>query len=111
MAEKRLAWVGSSLDDLRGFPEEARRQAGYELSRVQLGQMPTDWKPMPSVGAGAYEIRVHTGEEYRVFYVAKFAEAVYVLHVFNKHTRETPQADLDLAKQRLREVIARRRRR
>ncbi|HEY2824362.1 MAG TPA: type II toxin-antitoxin system RelE/ParE family toxin [Gemmatimonadales bacterium] len=111
MHEKPLVWVGSSLADLRAFPTDARRQAGYQLYRVQCGEMPTDWKPIPSVGAGVYEIRVHTRDEYRVFYVAKFVEAVYVLLAFDKHTRQTAPADLDLARQRLKDVMASRGRR
>jgi phage-related protein len=100
MAEKPLLWVGSSLKAIRDFPEAARRQAGYELFRVQRGEDPTDWKPMTAVGAGVAEIRVHTALEHRVFYVAKFAEAVYVLHAFEKRTQRTRREDVDLAKRR-----------
>lgn len=108
MADKPLLWVGSSLDDLRRFPEEARRLAGYELRLVQAGLMPTDWKPMASIGAGVYQRRIHTTTEHRVFYVARFAEAVYVRHAFEKRTRQTRQADIDLGSARLREVLRRR---
>lgn len=73
---KPLFWVGSSLDRLRGFPEVPRREAGYQLHRVQLGMEPTDWKPMRSVGSGVIEIRIHEAGEYRILYVAKFSEAV-----------------------------------
>jgi predicted XRE-type DNA-binding protein len=69
MAAKPLCWVGSSRDDVRAFPDDARRAAGYEPGRVQEGLMPTDWRPMATVGLGAYEIRVHTRLEHRVFYV------------------------------------------
>ena len=70
--------------------------------------MPTDWRPMATVGLGAYEIRVHTRLEHRVFYVAKFEEAIYVLHAFEKRTRQTPQGEIALAKKRLAELLARR---
>jgi phage-related protein len=70
---------------------------------------PSDWKPMSSVGVGVQEIRVRTGPEHRVFYIAKFEEGIYVLHAFEKKTRKTPKADLDLAKSRLRELLSRRR--
>jgi len=100
VAAKPLSWLGSSLDDLRAFPKDARREAGYQLGRVQQGLMPSDWRPMGTVGPGAYEIRIHTGVEHRVFYVAKFEEAVYVLHAFQKRTRQTSQADLTLARTR-----------
>jgi phage-related protein len=103
--DKPVSWVGSSLDAVRQFPAEARRTAGYELRRVQQGLMPSDWKPMRTVGPGVMEIRLHTGLEHRVFYVARFEEAVYVLHAFEKRTRKTTQADIELAKRRLSAVL------
>jgi phage-related protein len=103
--DKPLSWVGSSLEALRAFPAAARRAAGYELHRVQQGLQPSDWKPIRTVGAGVMEIRLHTGREHRVFYVAKFEEAVYVLHAFEKRTRQTAQADIDLARKRLAAVL------
>jgi phage-related protein len=108
MAEKPLYWLGSSLEDLRAFPKEARRAAGHQLDLVQHGLEPRDWKPMPTVGAGVYEIRVYAGTEYRVFYIAKFAEGVYVLHAFEKRTRQTRRADIDLARKRLSDLRGRR---
>jgi phage-related protein len=96
---------------IRAFPDEVRKVAGFQLWRVQRGLEPNDWKPMPSVGLGVQEIRIHTGTEHRVLYVAKFAEAVYVIHAFEKRTRRTPNADLDLARQRLRLLITQRTRR
>ena len=108
MREKPVSWLGSSLDDLRAFPEDARRGAGYQLGRVQQGQMPSDWKPMTTVGAGVIEIRVHTGLEHRIFYVAKYEEAVYVLHAFEKRTRQTPQPEIELARKRLADLVRRR---
>jgi phage-related protein len=101
MIEKPLAWLGSSLDDVRAFPADAKRAAGYQLGRVQQGLMPDDWKPMATVGAGVNEIRVHTKLEHRVFYVAKYEEAVYVIHAFEKRTPQTRDADIGLARQRL----------
>jgi phage-related protein len=105
VADKPLDWVGSSLEDVRGFPLEARRQAGYELRRVQQGLLPTDWKPMRTIGPGVMEMRLHMGVEHRVFYVAKYEEAVYVLHAFEKRSRQTRQADIDLAKTRFGQVL------
>ena len=101
MAEKPLAWLGSSLDAVRAFPAEAKRAAGYQLRRVQQGLMPDDWKPMTTVGAGVYEIRIHTGLEHRVFYIAKYEDAVYVIHAFEKRTSRTREADIALARKRL----------
>jgi phage-related protein len=105
MADKPLHWVGRSLADLRAFPEEARQRAGYQLRRVQQGLLPDDWKPMPSVGAGVAEIRVHTDVEHRVLYVAKFEGAIYVLHAFEKRTRQTRSADIELARTRFAAVL------
>ena len=103
-----MSWLGSSLEDLRGFPDDARRAAGYQLGLVQQGLLPTDWKPMTTVGPGVIEIRVHTRLEHRLLYVAKFEEAVYVLHAFEKRTRQTPQPEIALAQKRLANLIRRR---
>jgi phage-related protein len=107
---KPLFWVGGALARLRGFPAVARREAGHQLYQVQLGLDPSDWKPMASVGPGVIEIRVHESGEYRVLYLAKFAEGVYVLHAFEKRTRQTRKADIELARRNLAEVLRHRRR-
>jgi len=99
-----LEFIGSSLDDLRNFPAEARRAAGFELNFVQQGLMPLDWKPMKWVGPGAMEIRIHVLGEWRVICVAKFAEAAYVLHAFQKRTQKTRQEDIELARTHYREI-------
>lgn len=108
---KPLAWVGGSLDDLRKFPADAQRAAGYQLRLVQSGGVPDDWKAMSTVGPGVYEIRVHTRAEHRVFYVAKYEEAVYVLHAFEKRTQKTRDLDIQLASKRLADVERERTRR
>ena len=95
-----LSFVGSSLDDLRGFPAAVRHAIGVELMRVQFGGVPRDFKPLGVVGAGAYEIRVHLEGAWRVIYVAKFEKAIYVLHAFQKKTRKTARSDLELAGKR-----------
>lgn len=77
---KSLKFVGSSLDDLRDFPDEARRSAGFELRAVQNGLEPSDWKPMRSVGPGVKEIRIRVLGEWRVIYVAQRRDSVYVHH-------------------------------
>ncbi len=107
---KPITWLGSSLEDIKAFPEEARRSAGFQLRRVQEGLAPNDWKPMPDVGAGVQEIRLHAAGEHRVLYVARFAEAVYVLHGFEKKTRRTPKRDLELARKRYGDLVQMRRR-
>ena len=97
---KPLNFVGSSLDDLRNFPDEARRAAGFELRAIQNGLEPSDWKPMQAIGQGVKEIRIHVLGEWRVVYVAKFHDAVYVLHAFQKKTRRTSLHDVNLARHR-----------
>ncbi len=111
MPDKPLVWIGDSREVITSFPDAARQITGFQLWRVQRGLDPNDWKPMPSVALGVQEIRIHTGVEHRVFYVAKFAEAVYVLHAFEKRTRETPKDDLELARHRLRLLLSQRVRR
>ena len=101
---KSLEFLGSSQDDLKNFPAEARRTAGFELHFVQQGLMPSDWKPMPQVGQGAMEIRIRVLGEWRVVYVAKFADTVYVLHAFQKKTQKTRQEDIELARKRYRAI-------
>ena len=109
MSEKPLFWLGSSRSDLKTFPPDARRIVGFQLRRVQQGLDPNDWKPMPTVGPSVREIRIHTGLEHRVLYVAKFTEGVYVLHAFEKRARKTPKHDLELARDRFRALVMRRR--
>jgi len=108
MTEKPVVWLRSALDDLRAFPEEARRSAGHEIHLVQMGLEPSDWKPISSVGHGVMELRIHSQLEHRVFYLAKFAEAVFVIHAFQKKTRKTAKHDIDLAQHRLAALIQRR---
>ena len=107
--DKPIDWRGSSLDDLREFPEVARRQAGFELRKLQRGEMPDDWRPFPEVGPGTNEIRIDCADGwFRVMYIAKFEEAIYVLHSFQKGSRKTSRGDVEIAKTRYRTVIAER---
>ena len=108
MPDKPLLWAGSALTDLQAFPGDARREGGFQLRRVQRGLMPADFKPLSSVGQGVYEIRIRTTKEHRILYIAKFAEGVYVLHVFEKRTRRTRPVDLAVARKRLAEVLRQR---
>ena len=96
-----LAFVGSSRDDLLDFPEDARREAGYQLDKVQRGDQPTDFKPMKTVGSGTYEVRItESGDEYRVFYVSKFGDTIYVLHAFQKKSQKTPERHVNIGRRR-----------
>lgn len=107
--EKPLFWLGSSRSEIRAFPSEARRTAGFQLLRVQQGLEPNDWKPLTIVGAGVREIRIHTDTEHRVCYVARFAEGIYVLHAFEKRSQKMAVRDVELARARYQELVAWRR--
>jgi phage-related protein len=102
---KPVIWKGDSLVRLRKTPADIRSDAVYQLELVQRGEAPADFRPMPDVGSGVMEIRLHGDNEYRVFYVARFEEAVYVLHCFVKKTQATRKADLDMGKQRYSALI------
>ena len=103
---KPIEFRGGALDDLCHFPTAARRAAGYQLYQVQEGLDPDDWKPMNSIGHGVREIRIREEDgAFRVMYVAKFAEAIYVLHCFQKKTRKTSPEDIALASRRYKDLI------
>lgn len=106
VVSKPVEFRGSALDDLRSFPEAARREAGFQLDQVQHGREPDDWKPMNTVGRGVREIRIRDAAgAFRVLYVAKFNDTIYVLHCFQKRTQKTSKTDLDLAAQRYRDLL------
>ena len=97
--------MGSSREDLKAFPEEARRQVGYQLEHVQEGADPDDWKPMSTVGAGVREIRVRESSgAFRCIYVATRPEGIYVLHCFQKKTQKISRQDLDVAQTRFKSI-------
>ncbi|WP_374478507.1 type II toxin-antitoxin system RelE/ParE family toxin [Zoogloea sp.] len=103
---KPISFRGNSLDDLRQFPLDARREAGYQIDRVQNGLEPSDWKPMNSVGQGVKEIRIRDADgAFRVIYLAKLADAVHVLHCFQKKSEKTTEADIELARKRFRALM------
>lgn len=98
-----VCFLGDSLKCIRDFPDDARHDVGYQLDKVQRGDQPEDFKPMPGIGKGVEEIRVsEPSGAYRVIYVARRAEAVYVLHAFQKKTQATPKKDLEVARHRFR---------
>ena len=102
MPDKSIIWLRSSRRDLRAFPALARQLAGFQLRRVQQGLDPDDWKPMPTVGPGVREIRLHIAGAHRVFYVATLAKAIYVVHAFEKKTQKTSARDLRIGRDRFR---------
>jgi phage-related protein len=97
---KPLLWVGSAREDLRRLPAAVRKELGTDLRRVQNGLVPRDWRPMGTVGFGVVEIRVRVQGAYRLMYIAKFAEGIYVLYVFQKKSQKTSGLDLDVARTR-----------
>lgn len=103
---KPLTFLGDALKALRSFPEDARQEAGYQLGKVQQGEQPDDFKPMPTIGKGVEEIRVwDENGTFRVVYTARLADAVYVLHAFQKKTQTTSRQDIETAKQRYSDLI------
>ena len=105
---KLAKFLGDSLDRIREFPEFARNEAGHQIYRVQIGLEPKDWKPLKTVGSGVREIRIRDESgAYRVIYLANTADAVYVLHAFQKKTRATSNRDLELASRRYAELVGR----
>ena len=103
---KPIEFRGTALGDLRDFPQSAKREAGHQLDKVQHGLPPDDFKPMKTIGAGVMEVRIRDeAGAFRVVYVAKFESAVYVLHCFQKKTPKTSPRDVELARQRLTELI------
>lgn len=106
MASKPVEFRGNALDELRSFPEAARRAAGFQIDRLQRGYDPEDWKPMPSVGKGVREVRIRDeAGAFRVIYIAKLEDAVYVLHCFQKKTQKTATGDIELARNRYKELM------
>jgi phage-related protein len=98
---KLLRFLGDSLKCLREFPDEARQDAGYQLDKVQHGELPDDFKPMPSIGKGVEEIRIWDDSgTYRVIYTARLIDAVYVLHAFQKKSQATAKRDIEIARKR-----------
>ena len=106
---KPIHWCASSHKDLLGFPKGVRQDAGYQLHLVQTGQDPLECSPLPHLGRGVMEIRVDEDTDtYRVIYIAKLEEAVYVLHCFQKKSKKgkkIPKPDENVIKLRYKDVI------
>ena len=104
MDKKDICFLGSTLEDIISFPNDAKREIGYQLVFIQACENPEDWKSFSDIGAGVKEIRIHKSNEFRVIYVTKFDECIYVLHAFVKKDKRTRKSDIDLAKQRYKEI-------
>lgn len=111
LVKKLIAWLGSTLKDLLAFPEAMRKEAGFQLHRLQCGPEAADWKPMVEIGMGVAEVRLRdsTGA-WRVIFVARYREAVYVLHCLQKKTQRTARCDIAIAKDRFQSLLINRRR-
>jgi phage-related protein len=102
---KPIRFLGNALKCLRDFPEDARQDAGYQLDKVQRGEQPDDFKPMPSIGKGLRKSGFGTMRTYRVIYTARMADVVVVLHAFQKKTQATSKRDVDMAKERFAQLM------
>jgi phage-related protein len=103
---KTVRFPGNLRKELQGFPEDVRLRIGHELYLVQTGEAPSDFKSMPEVGAGVFELRIRDDAgAFRVIYVAKFSAAIYVLHAFQKKSQRTSALDLELAIKRYRAIL------
>jgi phage-related protein len=102
---KTVVFMGDSLARIRAFPSGVRQDAGFQIDRIQRGDCPDDWKPMKTIGKGVREIRIKEASgHFRIAYLANLKDAVYVLHAFQKKTRQTRKTDIELARRRLREI-------
>ena len=104
MKLKPIKWLGSAYKDLLAFSKAAKSDVGYQLDKVQRGEAPSDWKPMHNIGMNVKEIRIYAKNQYRVIYVANYADYIYVLHCFVKKTQQTRKSDIDIAKTRFKEI-------
>jgi phage-related protein len=100
---KHAEFLGTALRDLKAFPDDARKEAGFQIDRVQRGRDPSDWKPLPSIGPGVMDIRIReVSGAFRVIYLANLRDRIAVLHAFHKKSQKTAQTDIDIAASRLR---------
>ncbi len=105
MTIKPIRWVGAARAEIQSLPEDVRKETGFALWQIQQGIPPSDFKPMAIVGKGVEEIRIGTENAYRVFYIARFEEAIYVLHAFQKKTQQTAKKNIELGQKRYQELL------
>jgi phage-related protein len=103
---KPVEFLSNTLNVIKQFPEKIIQDIGYKINLLQLGEILTDFKPMPTIGDGVSEIRFwHSSGTYRVIYAVKFKDFVYILHAFKKSSKKTKQADIDLARKRYKKLL------
>lgn len=93
------------MEDLSNFPESVRRKAGFQLRAIQSGEAASDFKSMTIVGLGVEEIRIRVEDAYRIFYVARFEESIYILHAFQKKTQKTSKLDIEIGQKRYPQML------
>jgi phage-related protein len=108
---KPIEWVGNSLEDLKDFPEEVQQVVGYALYLAQCGEKHPSAKPLQGFkGAGVLEVvEDFDGDTYRAIYTVKLAGVIYVLHSFQKKSKQgiaTPKQDIELIESRLKRAKA-----
>lgn len=105
---KELIWLGSSLDDLKSFPDEVQDEVGYALHCAQLGNTDSSVKPFKGYGSGVYEIVSNFNTDaYRAIYIVNLDDCLYVLHAFQKKSKsgiKTPKPDLNMIETRLKKL-------
>jgi phage-related protein len=104
-AAKEIIYCGSALKDLQGLDSDIRSRVAFQLDRLKNGLMPTDFKPMKTIGLGVNEIRIKAKVGVRVIYVAKFGNAIYILHAFKKKSQKTAREDIEIAKARYQNLV------
>ena len=103
-----VVWEGDSKEVLQSFPDPVRQNLGFQLWQLQQGERPSDYRPLSSIGAGVFELRDQDERAwYRVIYSSRINDVIYVLHCFEKKSREIPRRDFEKARQRLKAVKAR----
>ncbi|HEX5425232.1 MAG TPA: type II toxin-antitoxin system RelE/ParE family toxin [Candidatus Acidoferrales bacterium] len=103
-----VAWEGDSREALQSFPAGVRQNLGFQLWQLQQGERPSDYRPLPSIGTGVFELRDQDERSwYRVIYLARVEGVIYILHCFEKKSRQMPRRDFEKARQRLKIVKAR----
>jgi phage-related protein len=103
-----VVWEGDSREVLQSFPDDVRQNLGFQLWQLQQGDRPSDYRPLSSIGTGVFELRDQDARAwYRVIYLSRTNDVIYVLHCFEKKSREMPKRDFETAKQRLKAVKAR----
>lgn len=103
-----VAWEGDSREVLQSFPAGVRQNFGFQLWRLQQGGRPSDYRPLPSIGTGVFELRDQDERSwYRVIYLSRIDDVIYVLHCFEKKSRQMPRRHFEKARQRLQAVKVR----